>query len=67
MECRLGGARQLGGQYGFNIFEAHEVVFVKGQDTPHAINAHRGYQSGVVDLNARDTMCHQEPSPFLVN
>lgn len=44
-----------------------EILFVKGQNPLDAVHCHRGYQSCVVNLNARDIARDQQFPPLLVN
>ena len=50
-----------------NVRETSKVPGIESQNSPDAMHAHRCDQSGIVNLNARDAMCHKQFPPFLMD
>jgi len=44
-----------------------EVVQIEAEDRVHLMNDHCGNDSGIVDLNSRDSVPKDEPSPSREN
>jgi hypothetical protein len=52
---------------GFNISVSNKVPVIESQNALDAMHTHRSHKARIVNLDARDAMCHQECAPLFVN